>query len=147
MKRSIMIPSLLFLVGMLFFLFSEGCNFQSNSWPPKPKLGTGTVIGKVNYPSTAGFHFTSKDLFLGKLIYSNQSNMDPIISFTYGVDPGTKINRSDGTFAFTDVAPGPYILIFWTPENSKVMKSPEGDLINVAVEMDKITDLGSVVFP
>jgi hypothetical protein len=147
MNRTFCVRYLLILIGLPLILVMAGCSLSSKPWPPTARPGTGVVIGKVAPPSKTGFHFSAQDLYLGKLLPAEQPNADPAVSFTFGVNPGTSVHNSDGTFAFTDVVPGTYVLIIWSPENSFVIKSPQGGLIKVVVEKDKITDLGSVVLP
>jgi hypothetical protein len=169
MNRSVCLRYLLFLIGLPLILAIEGCNFSSapwsptpnpgggvvsgtvaptsNPWPPTPNPGSGVVIGKVAPPSKPGYHFTGQDLYLGTLLPADQPNSEPAVTFTFGTDPGTTVHNPDGTFAFTDVAPGTYVLLVWAPENSFVVKSPEGGLIKVFVEKDKVTDLGKIILP
>jgi hypothetical protein len=138
---------LLLTIELILILSISGCSSTSTEWVPTLQPDTGAVIGKVVTSSEVGFHYSAKDLFLGKLISADQENIDPAISFTFGVDPGISIENSDGTFAFTDVLPGIYVLIIWTPENSLILEKPEGGIIKVVVEMDQVTDLGNVTLP
>jgi hypothetical protein len=147
MNRSDLKRFLLFLIELPVILVMVGCDFSSKPWPPKPQPGTGVIIGMVASPSKKGFHFSSQDLYLGKLLPAGQPDGQPAVSFTFGADPGTTVNNPDGTFAFTNVFPGTYVLLVWTPENNFVIKSPEGGLIKVVVEKDKIADLGKISLP
>jgi len=133
------------LIGLALVLVIVACNAFPKSGPPPPRPGTGVVIGQLVSASQTGFPFTAQDLYLGRLIPAKQPNAEPAVAFTYGVDPGTTVRNPDGTFAFTDVVPGTYALIIWTPGSSFVIEVPEGGLIKVVVEADKTTDLGIVV--
>jgi hypothetical protein len=135
----------LFRIGIILLIV--GCTSSPNFWPPTPNPGTGVIIGQIKSSTQGGYSYTAQDLYLGKLIPANQPDAEPAVSFTYGVDPSTSVRNPDGTFAFTDVVPGTYVLIIWTPVTSFVIISPEGGLIKVIVEPDKTTDLGTVILP
>jgi hypothetical protein len=147
MNRSAFKRFLLFLIVVPVVLVMVGCNSSSKPWPPTPRPGTGVVIGKVAPASKTGYHYSAQDLYLGKLLPAGQPDAQPAVSFTFGTDPGTTVHNPDGTFAFTNIVPGTYVLIIWAPENSFVVKLPEGGLIKVVIEKDKVTDLGNIVLP
>jgi hypothetical protein len=145
MNRTVHIRQLWVLIGLALVLVIVGCNVIPKSEPPTPRPGTGVVIGKLVSASQTDFPYTAQDLYLGRMIPAAQPNAEPAVAFTYGDDPGTTVRYPDGTFAFTDVVPGTYVLLIWTPGNSFVIEAPEGGLIKVVVEADKTTDLGNVV--
>lgn len=148
MKRTTHLWQLWVLIGVALVMQIAGCSKATPSnWPPTPRPNTGVVIGKLNSSSQTSFHFTSQDLYLGRLIPAAQPNAEPAVAFTYGEDPGTTERNPDGTFAFTDIVPGTYALMIWTPGDSFVIEAPKGGLIKVVVEKDKTTDLGDVVLP
>lgn len=147
MNRTLGIGKLLVLLGSGLILLIVGCTLSPEPWPPTPSPGTGVVIGQIESTSQTGYSYTAQDLYLGKLLPANQPGAEPAITFTYGIDPTTTVRNTDGTFAFTDIVPGIYVLIIWTPVSSLVIEAPEGGLIKVIVETDKTTDLGIVILP
>jgi hypothetical protein len=50
-----------------------------------------------------------------------------------------------GRFAFLDVDPDTYVVVYWTPNDSWVLRDPDTqEQIVVTIEADKVTDLGSI---
>jgi len=82
-------------------------------------------------------------VFLGKL-----SPLSPGDSFVITMLPTTSPQAevdAQGYFAFADVEPDTYAMIFWTPMNSWVISDPETEeAILVTVNVGEITDLGEV---
>ena len=147
MKRKTHLWQLWLLIGLALAMVIVGCsNAAPTPWPPSPRPNTGVVIGKLDSSQT-GFHYTAQDIYLGRLVPASQPNVEPAVAFTYGEDPGTTMRNPDGTFAFTDIVPGNYALMIWTPGGSFVIETPKGGMIKVVVEKDKTTDLGSVPLP
>jgi len=87
------------------------------------------------------------DLFLGKLIPADQPGAPPAVAFSEQTDLRASVRNSDGTFAFSDIAPGTYALIVWTPLTSFVIEAASGGLLKAVVEADRTNDLGTVVIP
>jgi hypothetical protein len=82
-------------------------------------------------------------VFLGQL-----SPLEPgdlfVITMLPTTAPQTGVD-TQGYFAFSDVEPGTYALVFWTPMNSWVISDPETEeAILVTVNAGEITDLGEV---
>ncbi len=112
---------------------------------PPPLPGTGLVLGKLDIDRSYNLGYDVGDLYLGRLIQANQPNAAPAVSFTFGVDPQTTVHDPDGTFVFTNILPGTYALVIWTPGISFVIEEPEGGFKKIVVEPDKTTDLGTIV--
>jgi hypothetical protein len=136
---------LLILIGVLFsaVLVARAALFSPTQLTTQP--GTGIVTGQLDLSSLDGMPYNAQDLYLATFVYSNQSDVPPVISFTYGVDPQTTVHEPDGKFAFTNVPPNTYALIIWTPVGGFVIEPPEGGFIQVVVEEGKTTDLGTVL--
>lgn len=137
----------LLIIGIMLIILLGGCNVFGKSWPPVPQPGTGIVIGTISSSSKSKSHFNAKDLYLAKMVSSSQANAAPIISFTPATDPSTSIQNKDGSFAFTNVQPGMYVLIIWTPMSSSVIRSGSGEIIKLNVESGKVADLGIITLP
>ncbi len=132
------------LIGVTIGLIILARDIHSPRYPT-PRPGTGTVVGKLDWGAQENPPYNAQDLYLGRLIRASQLDVAQAVSFTYGVDPQTAIHNPDGTFAFTDIPPGSYALVIWTPGFSFVIENPEGGLITVTVEADKTTDLGMII--
>lgn len=101
------------------------------------------VAGSVSGPAYVG-----GDLFLARLIPGSDPKAQPVIAFSTDTDPKATINEADGRFTFIDATPADYALVVWNPATSFVVQLPNGGgFVNVKVEADKITDLGTIVIP
>lgn len=107
--------------------------------------GTGIVTGLLDMSSQKGKPYNTQDLYLATLVYPNESDKPPLLSFTFGTNPQTKVHEADGRFAFTNVPPNTYALIIWTPSGGFPIQGSDGNYIKVVVEDGKTTDLGTVV--
>jgi hypothetical protein len=112
---------------------------------PAPQAGTGAVIGRLVAESADGSGYVGGDLYLARLVSASDPNQPPLVAFTQESDPKAVVYKADGTFAFTDIAPGKYALVVWNPTTSFVVESQAGDLTLVSVDADKITDVGNIV--
>jgi len=112
---------------------------------PTPSADSGVVSGKL-LGKTDDQPYIAPGLYLGKLIRSNQEDSDtpPLIGISTGSDPKA-IQANDGTFVFTDVPPGEYVLIIWAPMSIVPITDPEtqSELI-VTIEAGDAVDLGTV---
>ncbi len=115
---------------------------------PALKAGMGGITGKLVSGSPTGRAYIGGDLYLGRLIPGSDPKVQPMVAFSNDVDPKTDIHDPDGLFSFTDVKPGNYALVIWNPTNSFVVEYPNGGgMIQVKVEPNKVTDLGTIVIP
>lgn len=138
---------LLILIVLLVSTVLVGRNVFAPPYPPVPRPGTGTVIGRLDLGTQTSGQYSAKDLYLGTLVPASQPDLPPVISFTYGVDPQTVVHEPDGRFAFTNIPPNTYVLIVWTPVGGFPIEHPSGGFIKVSVEADQVTDLGTIVLP
>jgi hypothetical protein len=116
------------------------------SFPP-PLAGFGAATGRLVAGSADGPGYQGGDLYLGTFIAGSDPNAQPMIAFSEGSDPKAVVHNPDGTFAFTNVPPGTYALVSWTPVNSFVLESPGSGAIKVEIKADQTTDLGTIVVP
>jgi|GEM_PF-1281887 len=128
------------LVGLVLF-----ARDYFSFYYPLPRAGTGAVIGKLDLGTEADRGYTAQDLYLAPSLESSQSNMPPVVAFSYATDPHPIAYDSNGRFAFTNVPPGNYALIIWHPGFSFVLESAEGRPHQVTVAADQIINLGTIV--
>lgn len=110
---------------------------------PMPSTDRGAIVGRFVDFETGEPPRTVMPVFLGKL-----SPLTPGDSFVITMLPTTSPHTevdAQGYFAFTDVEPDTYAMIFWTPVNSWVISDPETEeAILVTVNAGEVTDLGEV---
>ena len=115
---------------------------------PTLNPGLGGITGKLVSGSVTGRAYIGGDLYLGRLIPGSDPKGQPTVALSNDVDPKTDVHNPDGQFNFTDIKPGNYALVIWNPTNSFVVEFPNGGgMIQVKVEPDKVTDLGTIVIP
>jgi hypothetical protein len=112
-----------------------------------PKVGTGSAKGKLVSGVSTNTPYLAGELYLGRLIQANQSGAPPLVSVSPDVDPKAVARTNDGTFVFSNVPGGVYILIVWTPMNPFVVEVPGEGPKQVVIEAGKLTDLGGTVIP
>jgi hypothetical protein len=110
---------------------------------PAPEPGKGSVTGRI-LNAVTGQDVVGIAVYLGTFT-SMGSDGGQIVTMRENTSPQTLSNLG-GYFAISDVEPGTYALILWTPFNSIVVPDPEtGAQYAVTVEAGEITDLGDVV--
>jgi hypothetical protein len=110
---------------------------------PTPSADKGAIVGRFVDFETGEPPRTVMPVFLGQL-----SPLSPGDSFVITVlptsAPHTEVD-TQGYFAFSDVEPDTYAMIFWTPMSSWVISDPETEeAILVTVNAGEVTDLGEV---
>lgn len=110
---------------------------------PTPSADKGAIVGRFVDFETGEPPRNAMPVFLGKL-----SPLDPGDSFVITMLPTTSPQTAvdeQGYFAFSDVEPDTYAMIFWTPMSNWVISDPETeDAILVTVNAGEITDMGEV---
>jgi len=82
-------------------------------------------------------------VFLGELLPLDSGDTFMITMLPTSA-PQTAVD-TQGYFAFSDIEPDTYAMVFWTPMNSWVISDPETeDAILVTANAGEITDLGEV---
>ena len=114
----------------------------------KPSAGKGAATGRL-FTRLNGQEvgYVGGDLFLGSFLPGSKSDAPPIVSFSADTDPKAVVYQADGQFAFTNIAPGTYTLVIWSPATSFVVENPGKGAVTVVIEPDKVTELGSVLIP
>ena len=87
-------------------------------------------------------------LYLSKTVEASQEGFPPIVAFSEETDPKA-IQNSKGQFIFTDITPGKYALILWSPVGSFPIqdKNNQGEYLIFEVDKGVITDLGTISLP
>ncbi|MGQ0601019.1 MAG: hypothetical protein ACT4QE_04895 [Anaerolineales bacterium] len=107
-----------------------------------PTPNTGVVVGKL--VDEAGNPYLGT-LYLGSTINADQTGFQPIVEFSEQ-NPRADVNPTTGQFVFTNVPPGTYGLIWWTPVGSDLIFMPDRKaMLLIDVSGGVVTDLGSVL--
>lgn len=113
---------------------------------PTPEAGKGQVIGQTLTPGPGGEPFYGS-LYLARTVESDQEGFPPIVAFSEATDP-VAIQDKTGSFLFSNVEPGTYALVVWSPVSSTVIQKPDSeDYLLVAVKDGETTDLGILGIP
>ena len=109
---------------------------------PTPQPGTGIVIGSVII-ETVGKPMASVEVFLGTPIGADEET--PL----FGLDPSvapSSVTDAYGRFVITDVPPGKYVVILWSPVNSIMARDVKnGTPLVISVDDQRVVDVGELV--
>jgi hypothetical protein len=113
---------------------------------PEPAADSGVVTGQLLTPGPGGSPYIGS-LYLASTISSDQEGFPPIVAFSDQTDP-LGLQDQTGRFLFSDVAPGTYALVIWTPVASTVIEEPgTNEYMLFEVEAGEVTDLGVIGIP
>jgi hypothetical protein len=124
-------------------------SFQDTPFPsviPTPIGSKGTVVGTL-VSNTPGQSLAGVMLYFGTLLPLTPGP-DHLINMDLANSPKTTL-RDDGRFIVENIPPGEYVLILWTPHESRFVpdpKNPEREFI-VAVVSGQIKDIGTLPAP
>lgn len=115
---------------------------------PTPETDSAVVLGQLIEQST-NKPYLAPGLYLGSLL--NKDNTDSkvpsVISISTQEDPKA-IQAKNGSFLFSDIPPGKYTLVIWTPMSLSVVKDLETSQdILFDVESGETLDLGIILIP
>ena len=106
---------------------------------PQPASGMATLGGVVIDGQTRRAPPESL-LFLGEVVYTDKGL--PVISVDRQNDP-VIVLQPNGTFAFEDVIPGEYGIVFFTPDYSFLLENPDsGESLIITLAANKVYDIG-----
>lgn len=119
---------------------------QSSPFPsiiPTPIASKGTVVGTL-VSTIPGKSLTGLSLYFGTLLPLTPGP-DHLISMDLVNSPNTFI-RDDGRFIAENIPPGEYVLILWTPHESRYIFDPNKSDEELIVEVvgGQIVDLGKI---
>jgi hypothetical protein len=113
---------------------------------PEPAADSGVVTGQLLTPGPGGSPYIGS-LYRASTISSDQEGFPPIVAFSDQTDP-LGLQDQTGRFLFSDVAPGTYALVIWTPVASTVIEEPgTNEYMLFEVEAGEVTDLGVIGIP
>ncbi len=105
-----------------------------------PQPGTGSVIGRLTDVQT-GRPAVTTILYLEK---SMNHDAPPLLYGPLNGQPRTN-SLPDGSFAFSNVPPGEYILALYSPIDILYYQQGDGKAVLIQVEEGETLDLGQVV--
>jgi hypothetical protein len=136
--------------GNLYPVFQTGVESLPETLEiPVTNSETGIVMGKLLSISNDNKPYINVWLFLGNQIASNEDIKDaPVL---VSISPTSDFHASqalDGGFLFTDVIPGKYSLVLWTPMNTSLLRDEETNIyVSVEVKAGELVNLGSIHLP
>jgi hypothetical protein len=113
---------------------------------PTPIATKGTVVGKL-VSSTAGSSLAGIALYFGTLLPLTPGP-GHLINMDLANSPKAYI-REDGRFIAENITPGEYVLILWTPHDSRYIPDPANTENEFIVEVvgGQIVDIGTLPAP
>ena len=114
----------------------------------KPGAGKGAATGRL-FTRSNGLEigYVGGDLYLAGFLAGSRSDAPPIVSFSVDSNPKAVVYQADGQFAFTDIAPGTYTLVLWSPATSFIVENSDKGAVTVVIQPDKVTEIGSILIP
>jgi len=112
---------------------------------PTPNDESGVITGQLIKNSDKN-PYIAPGLYLGGFLEPNEDmeNAPTIYGISPGVDPKAK-QAKDGSFAFSDVEPGKYILLIWSPMSILPLKDAETqEEIILIVKAGEEINLGTI---
>jgi hypothetical protein len=111
---------------------------------PTPRSGSGVVVGAATVQDV-GIPMGGAEVFLGDHIGATEEV--PLYGFDPEVAPHT-VADAYGRFVFTEVPPGEYVIVFWTPFSSVMASDPvSGEPLVVSVMAGQTTEVGELTEP
>jgi hypothetical protein len=109
---------------------------------PTPEEDAGVVIGEV-FSVTADSPLAGQAIYLGERVPLSPGP-GYLVTIQQQASPHV-ISDEKGRFVFSDIPPGDYPILVWTPFNSYVVPDAKGKReLSVVVEAGKITNLGRI---
>ena len=155
-----------FIVCFVFTLGLIGCGpISSSSGKAGGATEQATAIQGSPFPSIIPTPMASKGTVIGRLVSATPGSLTGI-AFYFGAllpltpGPGHLVTmdlanspkvyiRDDGRFMAENITPGEYVLILWTPHQSRYVtdpKNPDQDFI-VEIVAGQVVDVGTLQAP
>jgi hypothetical protein len=110
---------------------------------PTPASGKAIVTGQLLIGGEGGQPYLNP-LYLASTIPPSTPDYPPMISFSEQTDQLGIQDVNTGQFVFTDVAPGQYAIVMWTPFGGNPLVDKSGASIIFTVNADEVKDLGII---
>ncbi len=110
---------------------------------PTPVDGKAVVTGVLLVEGEAGKPYMAT-LYLASTIPPSTPDYPPLIAFSEQSDQLGIQDVDTGRFLFTDVAPGQYAIIIWTPFGGTPLVDESGNSILITVNSGEVKDLGII---
>ena len=110
---------------------------------PTPSSGKGVVTGQLLVDGEGGTPYLAT-LYLASTVPASTPDYPPLIAFSEKTDQLAIQDVDNGRFLFTDVAPGQYAIIVWTPYGGNPLVDESGNSIIFPVNADEVKDLGVI---
>jgi len=116
-------------------------NYVTKLVIPTPSSGKAVVTGQLLVGGEGGEPYLAT-LYLGPTIPPSTPDYPPMISFSETTDKRAVQEVGTGRFVFTDVTPGQYAIIIWTPYGGNPLVDTNDATILFSVSADEVKDLG-----
>jgi hypothetical protein len=110
---------------------------------PTPSSENGVVTGQLFVGGEGGAPYIGT-LYLAKTLPPSTPGYPPLIAFSEKSDQLGIQDVETGKFLFTDVKPGQYAIIIWTPFGGNPLTDVKGDSLIFTVNAGEVTDLGVI---
>lgn len=113
---------------------------------PSPNSDTGMITGKLLSADNPNEPYINVWIFLGSQISNNETIKNAPILVSISPDSDIHAKQAlDGSFLFTDVIPGIYSLVLWTPMSTVLLSDATTDeFISVEVKAGQLLDLETI---
>jgi hypothetical protein len=120
---------------------NTGENFVTNLVIPTPNEGKAVITGQLLIGGEGGEPYIAT-LYLGPTVAPSTPTYPPMISFSEDTDLRAIQDVDTGRFVFTDVAPGQYAIILWTPYGGNPLVDENEATVMFSVSAGEVKDLG-----
>jgi hypothetical protein len=110
---------------------------------PTPVSGKAAVTGQLLVGGEGGKPYMAT-LYLASTIPASTPEYPPLISFSEESDLRAVQDVDTGCFLFTDVTPGQYAIIVWTPLGGNPLLNEDGSTVMLTVSSGEVKDLGII---
>jgi hypothetical protein len=110
---------------------------------PTPESGKATITGLLLVGGEGGDPYMAT-LYLASTLPASTPDYPPMIAFSEKKDQRAIQDVDTGQFLFTDVTPGVYAIIVWTPFGGNPLLDKSGGTLILTIKSDEIKDLGII---